>query len=163
MSRFDEFITIVLDEEGILSSDSGGGETWYGIAHNKHPEVKPWPPTREQAIGIYHSCYWALVRADDLPAPLDIIVTDAAVNQGVSTAGRLLQGLMPEVVQDGVIGPTTAAKARAMMPDIVPRYLTARAFEYMKASAWPVDGHGWYDRLFRLALRVGAPALAPVA
>lgn len=158
-ARFDEFIRITLDLEGVFSNQKGdpGGETWFGIARAKHPEVKPWPPSREQAIGIYHSSYWLAVRADELPAPLDLLVADCAVNQGVGAAGRLLQSLMPEVVQDGVIGPKTAAKTHAMVPDIVPRFLTARAFAYMKDSAWEIDGHGWYNRLFRLAIRVGAP------
>ena len=42
--------------EGVHNVDTGG-DTWWGIARNSHPD-EPWPPTLERAKQIYFDEYY---------------------------------------------------------------------------------------------------------
>lgn len=153
--RFAEFVRIVLAEEGVFSNDPNdpGGETWYGIARAFHPNIS-WPPTVEQAIEIYRHEYWQPVMADDLPPPLDIAVADCAVNQGVPVAIRILQQTIGAPV-DGEIGPRTLGMARAAHgPGATADYFARRCVAYAALGNFGEYGHGWFNRCFRLAMKV---------
>jgi lysozyme family protein len=137
-----------------------GGRTRYGISQRAYPGEDIEHLTRERAVGLYLRDYWAPVQGDALPGALALVVFDAAVNQGVQRAVRLLQ-LCLGVEADGIVGPETLGAARREPgPELVARYLVARLQEYAGlARAWPeIHGaslHGWNMRLFRLALEAG--------
>jgi lysozyme family protein len=88
---FDRSITFVLQSEGgyTCDPDDPGGETRWGISKRAYPDLDIKALTMEQAKEIYLRDYWQKAGCDALPWPLDLIVFDAAVNQGVSFAREM--------------------------------------------------------------------------
>ncbi len=76
--------------------------------------------TADVAAFLYLWCFWAPSRCDELPAGVDGMVFDQAVNAGRTAAARLLQrainrtALVPALAEDGQIGPRTLAAAAAV-------------------------------------------------
>ena len=122
--RFETCLSVVLGFEGGYSNNPNdkGGATNLGItagtlarAHKAgvvgHNDVKRL--TRTEAAAIYRRFYWDPIGGDRLPAPLDLILFDAAVNCGVGAAVKHLQealnALLPgnPLVVDGGYGPKT--------------------------------------------------------
>lgn len=157
MSRFDDFVRIVLTEEGPLSNDQydPGGLTKYGWSQVENPDIDVANLTLEQAIGLYRTRVWDTVHADELPAPLDLVVADAAVNPGLHAAITMLQEEC-KVVQDGVMGPVTIKAAHDRMPDLVPLYFARRCIHYSMQATFARYGHGLIARCFRLQAKIAA-------
>ena len=90
--------------------------------------------TADEVSEIYLQNYWRPSGADRLPAGLDLMHFDAAVNQGVGTAIRLLQRAA-DTSPDGEFGPLTgAAVAAAPIPAMLTRYAHAMC---------PIPHPGW--------------------
>jgi len=82
--------------------------------------------TRQDAVELYHRCFWKRIEGDLYPIPVGEMLFDQAVNGGLGAARRLLQravntclmhlGLTDATVAvDGTIGPATrAALARVL-------------------------------------------------
>ena len=149
--RFDDAFKIVLGFEGGYVNDPAdrGGETNYGITAStlESAKAKGWVPSNvtirslklDHAKTIYKKGYWDVVKADNLPHPLDLIVFDMAVNHGPNTAIKLLQESLnsilkavPSLVVDGIIGPKTLTAVRDVVsmdhnpwlqPNALVRYL----------------------------------------
>lgn len=103
--------------------------------------------TRAEAAGIYRADYWEAAACPSLPAPLAAFHFDAAVNQGVAGAARMLQRSLGVEI-DGVLGPDTLAAARAApMPDALARYAEARRAHYRSLSTFWRFGRGWLSRV----------------
>lgn len=167
---FDRAFELVVGVEGGYGNDprDPGGETKYGVADARDgrkdgmadlnadgvPDLKIADLTLAQAKDVYRSHYWLAARCHNLSWPLSLLVFDAAVNQGVAPAVRLLQKLA-RVPQDGVPGPRTyEALARLDVGDAVPRYLALRALRYTGTRNFDRFGEGWLWRLFHLAMRL---------
>lgn len=151
---FDRSIEIVLREEGGYVNDAHdlGGETIYGVSRRSHPAA--WAtgrPTIEQAKQIYREQYWNPVRGDDLPWPLCLFVFDAAVNQGVEPASRMLQRAL-DTVQDGIIGEATLRLAKASRPWHWARFMAFRSMRYGGTRNADKFLEGWLTRAFRVAM-----------
>lgn len=131
-SRFDEILAVTLGYEGGFSDDPDdrGGATNLGItagtlarAHKAgivgHCDVKRL--TRAEAAAIYRRFYWDPIGGDRLPAPLDMVLFDAAVNCGVGAAVKHLQealnALLPgnPLVVDGGYGPKTLEALKSVL------------------------------------------------
>jgi lysozyme family protein len=151
MNRFDECVNVVIGFEGgyVNDKDDKGGETNYGITAStlKSAKAKGWVPSNvtirslklDHAKTIYKKGYWDVVKADNLPHPLDLIVFDMAVNHGPNTAVKLFQQSLnsilksgPSLVVDGIIGPKTLTAVRDVVsmdhnpwlqPNALVRYL----------------------------------------
>lgn len=81
---------------------------------------------RGEARLIYRDNYWEPARCPLLPAAVQELHFDAAVNHGTRRAAVLLQEAV-RVDADGVIGPQTLAACQDMPPDLLrARYLCAR-------------------------------------
>ena len=109
------------------------------------------------AADIYRSEFWAPVRGDELPAPLDLVVFDAAVNNGVGQAVRWLQGALG-VARDGAFGPRTLAALRARndLAALVREVLAQRmALHATLAARQPAMVLGWSRRLATLSTLAG--------
>lgn len=90
-SDFGSIVSKVMEiEGGYVANDAGKGETNRGINKTANPDVDVKNLTREQAVALYKERYWNGIGADSLPANIRAIAFDAAVNQGVSTANRLV-------------------------------------------------------------------------
>ena len=110
--------------------------------------------TLEQAKTIYRYQYWNLVRGDDLPPPLALLVFDAAVNNGVSRAVQWLQYAV-STAADGRIGPVTMAALTKSIAEIgingVCAEFQARRIDFMGGlPTWQEFGLGWSRRLAKL-------------
>ncbi|MFM1814310.1 MAG: hypothetical protein RLZ98_1005 [Pseudomonadota bacterium] len=103
--------------------------------------------SRETETEIYRSRYWRPSKAQDLPRPVALFHFDAAVNQGVGTAARMLQEAAGVDV-DGSIGPLTrAAVWRADAHRLVETYAEIRRRRYRKLSHFWRFGRGWLNRV----------------
>lgn len=118
--------------------------------------------TDAQLERIYREGYWDAVRGDELPAGLDLVAFDAAVNSGVSRGAKWLQQALG-VTADGKIGPATLAAARAAEPISVIDAALDRRMAFLRGlGTWDVFGKGWTRRVE--AVRGAAKAMvAPAA
>lgn len=137
MARFDNFFEWLMKWEGEVfendPSDSGGA-TKFGIDSASHPGVNIFALTREKAKIIYHEEYWGAVHADELPAPLDWIMTDIAVNNGRSRAAKWLQ-IIVGADPDGILGKKTLAAVAAQPAPSIAKALLARREAFYRSIA----------------------------
>ena len=102
---------------------------------------------RDEAAAIYRTNYWNATRCADLPAGVDLMVFDAAVNNGCGRAARFLQHAVGATA-DGSIGPATLAavtadKGAALIAEIA----AAREVFYRSLASFGHFGVGWLARL----------------
>lgn len=103
--------------------------------------------TPKMAGKVYRARYWNTCHCDDLPAGVDLMVFDFAVNSGPARARRLLQETVG-VKADGIIGPKTMAAVAKIRPqDIVENMRVSRAAFYRSLETYPTFGRGWMRRL----------------
>lgn len=96
---------------------------------------------------IYRRKYWDVVRGDDLPAGLDLVAFDAAVNSGPSRGARWLQQAL-EVTDDGKIGPETLARANSWRSYPVIVDACRNRMDFLRGlKTWPTFGNGWTRRV----------------
>lgn len=155
-------------------SDPGGvtnhGITWRTLrAHRGVPVTRDDVRTlsRAEAASIYHARYWTPLCADELPAGVDLMTFDFAVNSGVSRAATMLQGIVG-ALPDGMMGPATLSAVADAHPATVIRILAHRRLAFMQTlKTWPVFGRGWRRRVVgaqrrALALAAEAPSAVPL-
>ena len=103
--------------------------------------------TPEKVAPLYKSRYWDKVKADELPAGIDYIVFDAAINSGAGRAAKWLQecvGANP----DGAIGPMTLQATKAMVgTDLINLYCDKRLAFLKELKTWDTFGKGWERRV----------------
>lgn len=99
-------------------------------------------------MSIYHAGYWVPLQGDALPAGLDLMLFDHAVNTGVGAAVRLAQ-LQFDVDADGVLGPETlgALQATRDVPAALLGMLRYQSGAYLAIRDWATYGKGWSRRL----------------
>ena len=164
---FDRCVAVTLAQEGGFAElpNDPGGATNFGItlatlqAWRGQPvtadDVRDMP--RQEAMEIYRSSYWLPSRCGDLPAGIDLMVFDCAVNSGPRTAVKLLQKAIG-VTDDGSMGPRTLAAVRSV--DDVKTFigqLSAARLAYCRSLPTFADfGVGWSARI----KQVTAAALA---
>jgi lysozyme family protein len=120
---FEQIFAIVVGEEGGLTTNPADPGNWsggavgsgvcrgskFGISAAAYPSVDIAALTVEEARAIYQRDYWQRVGADQVPAPLALLLFDAAVNNGVGRAVRWLQTAVG-VTADGTFGPETLGR-----------------------------------------------------
>lgn len=106
--------------------------------------------TEAQAVDLYRSDYWDVVRCGELPPPLALLVYNASVNQGPGRAAKFLQHAVGAAV-DGRIGPNTmaaVAESWAENPrDVLQEFVARQAVHYSSLSIVARFGLGWFRRL----------------
>lgn len=103
--------------------------------------------TPETAAPVYRQGYWLACACDKLPAGLDYMVFDLAVNSGTDRAKRYLQTAAGAVV-DGKIGPKTLeAVAKVGPARMIDRMSGRREAFYRSLPTFPTFGKGWLRRL----------------
>ncbi len=132
-----------------------GGATHFGITRGTLAQVRGRPVSkaevmalgRREAGDIYRARYWNAIRGDELPAGVDLVVFDAAVNSGPARAARWLQAALA-LPQDGVIGPLTIHAARqASGPVVVTAFGKIRLQFLQRLTTWRAFGRGWTRRV----------------
>lgn len=164
--NFDACLSELLRHEGGNVNDphDPGGETNMGISKRSYPRENIKGMSRDRASQIYQRDFWAAVRGDKLPAELDLLAFDPAVNSGVSRGAKWLQAALGVAV-DGKIGPATIAAVKAAPPEVV----TDRACDLRLAwlrtlPTWTRYGKGWTARVESIraeAIRMSAAAVSP--
>lgn len=100
---------------------------------------------------LYKANYWDRVRGDDLPAGVDYVVFDAAINSGPGRAAKWLQQVVG-VADDGSIGPGTLRAVATITPgDIVEAYQRKRLAFMQSLPTWETFGKGWGRRVDEVA------------
>jgi lysozyme family protein len=154
--RFDRCLEEVLRLEGGYVDDprDPGGATRFGVTRAVLSEALGRAAsaddvaamTEAQAGEIYRRRYWAAASCADLPAGLDLLAFDMAVNMGPGTAARLLQVALGAPV-DGVIGPRTLAEAQAAPAAATIRAVSdLRRRRYRSLAGFAAFGRGWLSR-----------------
>ncbi|ESR22806.1 glycoside hydrolase family 108 protein [Lutibaculum baratangense] len=117
---------------------------WLGRPATK-AEVKALTP--EAVRPIYRRTYWDAVRGDDLPAGVDLVTYDAAVNSGPARGAKWTQAACG-ARGDGIIGPLTLGALRAADAATVIRKATDRRLAFLQGlKTWHVFGRGWGRRV----------------
>jgi len=178
--RFSACLTETLRWEGGYSDDphDSGGKTMRGVIQRVYDGYRDgkglprqWVKLIEDAElrEIYRNNYWRLVRGDELPAGVDLVLWDMGVNAGPSRAIRLMQRVLGVKV-DGHIGPATMAAITrqsegAMVIDLIRTYTEERRRFYRSLKVFWRFGKGWLrraDGIEAVALEMARPAGAPV-
>lgn len=155
--RFGECLPLILKHEGGYvdhPKDPGGATNlgitlgtlsdWLGRRATK-AEVKAL--TRETVAPIYRKNYWDACQCDKLPAGVDYMVFDLAVNSGPSRAKRYLQSAVG-AIEDGVIGPKTLERVGRVHPDNIILAMSKRRENFYRSlDTFPTFGKGWLRRL----------------
>jgi|SRR3989338_11082090 len=155
MMNFDTAFSHVIGVEGGYSNDSSdpGGETKYGISKRAYPDENIPGMTLERAKMLYKRDYWDAAKCDLIPFPLDHLVFDAAVNQGVSPAIKMLQKVLC-VPQDGIFRADTQRKVKEAGKEACALFMAERALRYMGTRSFDKFGRGWLKRLFVVVMEV---------
>jgi lysozyme family protein len=157
---FDTCLAFTLREEGGYVDDPAdpGGSTNMGITlatyrqWSDNPDLGPTQVRQmaeRTARAIYRTLYWNPLRADALPAGVDLSVFDMGVNAGIWGSARLLQralGFTGDEV-DGCIGPETLGAAAKFETRMLVNDLAERQSAYYRSLFdFPTFGRGWLDR-----------------
>ncbi len=160
MHTFPDCISHVLAAEGGLVNDpkDPGGVTKFGISQRSYPALDIRALSLDDAKAIYQRDYWDKIQGERLPAGLDLLLLDHAVNAGPARAVRLLQSLV-NVPEDGLMGPVTLGEIASADPqDLIARFSELRLDFYRGLPTWRHFGAGWTRRVQRA--RRAALALA---
>ena len=155
--NFEKALAAVLVHEGgfVNNPKDPGGMTNLGCTkavweeHCGHPvDEKTMRGLTPADVGpLYRQKYWNKVCGDDLPAGVDYVVFDAAINSGPGRAAKWLQACVG-VEPDGGIGPKTLAAVRAFSAkQLVEDYTKRRLSFLMDLPTWDTFGRGWTKRV----------------
>lgn len=160
--RFKECMKFVLKWEGGYSEhpNDPGGATMKGITqsvYNAWRAKKGLPRqhvkyiTDNEVFAIYWEQYWQLLRCDDLPQPLDLVVFDSGVNCGVGRAARWLNQALKLASETKVTDKTLEALKKANPKQIAQVVCDLREQHYnsiaTKNPKLKVFLKGWMNRL----------------
>lgn len=155
--NFDEALKAILHHEGgfVNHPKDPGGMTNLGVTKKVWEEwvghevdEKTMRGLTPEIVGpMYKVKYWDKVKGDDLPAGVDYVVFDAAVNSGPGRAAKWLQACVG-VDPDGGIGPKTLAAVNAFdASQLVEDYAKRRLSFLMDLETWDTFGKGWGRRV----------------
>ncbi|SFJ54841.1 Lysozyme family protein [Bosea sp. OK403] len=157
---FAKALKVVLVHEGgkVDHPKDPGGRTNQGViqrvydgyrARKGRPKRDVYLMESAERDEIYRAQYWDAVRADDLPAGVDYVVFDGAVNSGPAQSVKWLQRALGGVKVDGALGEATlAAVATHPDHDALIAAICQRRMAFLKAlSIWPTFGKGWTARV----------------
>ena len=156
MSNFSECLKLVLHHEGgyVNHPKDPGGETNMGVTKRVYEEFGGTKDMKdlefEDVMPIYKKNYWDRVKADNLPAGLDLCVFDFGVNAGTGRAAKYLQSLVGATA-DGAIGPNTLKTVEVYVQiegieATIEAYQKNRQEYYEKLKTFETFGRGWTRR-----------------
>jgi lysozyme family protein len=167
--RFQTALAHVIKWEGgfVDHPDDPGGATNHGITL---ATLRAWRGeavtaqdvrelSRDEAAAIYRARYWDRCRCGEMPAGLDLLVFDGAVNHGPGQSVRMLQQALG-VAADGLIGPQTlGAAGRADARAAITETAARRMVFYGGLPTFGTFGLGWSRRLMdTVRAGLGLPA-----
>lgn len=169
--NFPTCLKITLEHEGGWSDHpkDPGGATMKGITLATY---RQWVPGASKAdlraisdgyvSTIYETGYWQPVKAELLPAGVDLAVFDLAVNSGPGRAAKTLQAAVG-VAKDGQIGSITLSKANQVGDVALVRDICARRLSFLRGlKTFSTFGKGWVRRVADVEAHGVKMALASV-
>lgn len=157
-SNYSAALKRVLAHEGGYSDHPSdpGGKTMRGVTQRVYDAYRSRNGRQKQSVAkieeaelqaIYREQYADKVRFNDLPAGVDYVVFDGAVNSGVAQSVKWLQRAVG-VKDDGIMGAVTldAVKgrdARTVINDVCNRRMTM----LKSLKTWKTFGKGWTSRV----------------
>ena len=164
MTAFDAAFERLIGHEGDYTANPADPGNWtggacrqgtckgtrYGVSAAAYPALDIKALTLAEARAIYRRDYWDRIRGDKLPPAVAFVTFDAAVNNGVGRAARLLQAALG-LDQDGIVGPATLTAAARVPPmELVSEVVAQRMMFMARLNTWPTFGLGWARRLAAL-------------
>lgn len=155
--NFENALEHVLKSEGgfVNNPKDPGGMTNLGVTkavweeYLGHPvgEADMRALTPEKVAPMYKRKYWDACKCDALPAGVDYLVFDFAVNAGVGRSAKILQQALG-VPEDGAIGPTTLHNVSVMdRGELIARFSEAKEEFYKSLKTFDTFGKGWLSRV----------------
>lgn len=157
-SNFDRCLDLVLFHEGAFVDHPAdpGGATNMGVTKKAWEEWIGHDITKEELRSLtvaeitpfYRKRYWDVCKCDDLPAGLDYIVFDIAVNSGTGRAAKFLQSAVGATA-DGVIGNgtlTCVKRTPLSTLELINIICDRRELFYKSLPTFPTFGRGWLRR-----------------
>jgi lysozyme family protein len=144
--------TLVFEGGKVDDKDDPGGRTNRGVTQHVYDSWrrrKSLPPrdvfviTDAEVQAIYRFQYWDMVKGDDLPSGIDMVVFDGSVHSGPVQSIKWIQRALGTVRVDGVMTAATLAAIEAY-PDH--DLLVAAAIERRKAFLKALKGYRKYGR-----------------
>jgi lysozyme family protein len=174
-SNFKACLLEVLHLEGGFSDDprDPGGPTNFGITRAELADVQRVPVnsitedimralTLDEAAGIYQSRYWNVLRCEDVPLGVDLMLFHFGVNAGPATSARMLQTVVGTAC-DGIVGrQTTTAACRTDAAKLIDDLAQAQIKHYRTLEKFSTYGNGWINRVNR-AQKVAKGMVVPSA
>ena len=164
-ANFARAMPLVLAHEGGYSNhpQDPGGVTLEGVIQRVYDGYRRrrGVPTRALTAGmrgsldwkrerdeIYRLQYWNQCLCDDLPAGIDYVVFDGAVNSGPAQSIKWVQRAL-NLPADGVMGQRTLAAIEAHPNhDALVNAICDRRMAFLRAlRTWPTFGRGWSSRV----------------
>lgn len=140
------FVNHPLDPGGItnLGCTKATWEKWCGRPVTE-AEMRALSPA--DVSPLYKEKYWDKVKGDELPAGVDYVVFDTAINSGPGRAAKLLQETIG-TTPDGAIGPLTLrAVAAVPVADAINTFQDRRLAYLQTLPTWSTFGRGWARRV----------------
>jgi len=119
--QLERCLDIVLKQEAILERS---GVTKFGITleelqSSSLADKNLMELSRDDACEFYRMRYWNVLKCDELPIGVDLVVFDTAADIGLAKSAKLLQDVVG-AKDDGSMGPVTMGAVKLMTPlDIV--------------------------------------------
>lgn len=147
-----------------------GGMTGEGIIQREYDiKRRQWNlPTRwvrsmskDEERTIYYTDYWCPY-GPLLPKGLDLEFFDLDVNGGLHRAAETLQQCLPGLAVDGVIGPATMARIKAVndLDGLIKSFCDRRESFYRSLTTFRYFGKGWIARSETIEKQADALAAA---
>jgi hypothetical protein len=89
-SSFDTVMGFIFKKEGGYNANDGNGPVNFGINQAANPDIDVKSLTKDGAKTLYQKRYWDKIGGDNLSPGVALMAMDAAVNQGVPFAKRIL-------------------------------------------------------------------------
>lgn len=150
---------LVLEGGRVDHPKDPGGRTNRGVTQRVYdgyrrnrglPTQDVWLIADAEVAEIYGLQYWAKVRGDELPAGIDLVLFDGAVNSGPLQSIKWLQAALGGGVRvDGVLGEASLAAVRAHPDhDALIAAILDRRMRFLRAlKTWSTFGRGWTKRV----------------
>jgi lysozyme family protein len=157
IKNFDKSFVLVLKSEGgyVNNPKDPGGETMMGVTKAAWSTwlkrtILPGEMAKLTVADItpfYKALYWDKAYCNQLPAGVDYMAFDAAVNMGVGQSIRLLQKSLG-CVADGVIGPNTMKAINdADTKTLIDKFSAQKEMFYRSLATFVTFGKGWMRRV----------------
>ena len=157
IENFDKSLALVLQSEGLYVNNpkDPGGETMRGVTKAAWSTwlkrtILPGEMAKLTVADItpfYKALYWDKAYCNQLPAGVDYMAFDAAVNMGVGQSIRLLQRSLG-CVPDGVIGPNTMKAINdADVKTLIDKFSAQKEMFYRSLATFVTFGRGWMRRV----------------